>query len=249
MSPTFAGSNANLRSSGAIFLTAVPPATSPGMSFAPAIASTNFSAFAALAFGMSDPFRNIVRTLSPEEVRLAVFLLIVYGSLRWFAAGGRWRLLTVMAAMGFLSSETPVAFLLPVLFAAAYLGAFALRFDFGEPRWGWSAVAASFLTVCAVYVVLLLVCGCYRHAWRRFSLRDLPRYAAATFLACVALTLVRYFTPVDEYLNVRPPYSITVISFVLSFVGLIGGMRKLSAVGNGARFSSRSFAAARSSSG
>ena len=106
--------------------------------------------------------------------------------------------------------------------AAAYMGAFALRFDFGEPRWGWSAVAASFLTVCAVYVALLLVCGCYRHAWRRFSLRDLPRYATATFLACVALTLVRYFTPVETYLSVRPPYSITVISFVLSFVGLIG---------------------------
>ena len=88
-----------------------------------------FSAFAALAFGMSDPFRNIVRTLSPEEVRLAVFLLIVYGSLRWFAAGGRWRLLTVMAAMGFLSSETPVAFLLPVLFVVAYLGVRACVMD------------------------------------------------------------------------------------------------------------------------
>ena len=104
----------------------------------------------------------------------------------------------------------------------AYLSAFALRFDFQEPRLGWSSVARSFLTVLGVHVVLLLVCGCYRIAWRRFSLKDLPRFGAAAFLACVVLTLIRYFTPVDSYLPMRPPYSITVISFVLSFVGLVG---------------------------
>lgn len=80
-----------------------------------------FAAFAALAFGMSDPFRDIARSLSPAEVRLAILLLIVHVSLRWFAAGGRWRLMAAMTAMGFLSSETPLAFLLPLLFVFAYM--------------------------------------------------------------------------------------------------------------------------------
>lgn len=88
-----------------------------------------FAAFAALSFALSDPFRDIARTFSPAEIRLALFLLIVHVSLRWFSAGGRWRLLSAMAAMGFLSSETPVAFLLPVLFAFAYLSVRACVMD------------------------------------------------------------------------------------------------------------------------
>ena len=79
------------------------------------------AAFTALAFGLSDPFRVIVRTFSPEEIRLVILLLIVHGSLRWFSAGGRGCLFAVVTAMGFLSSETPLAFLLPVLFVYAYL--------------------------------------------------------------------------------------------------------------------------------
>ena len=80
-----------------------------------------FSAFAALAFAFSDPFAQVVRTLSPDLVRLVLLLLAVHGSLRWFALGGAWRLLALMAAMGLLASETPLGFLLPPLFALAYL--------------------------------------------------------------------------------------------------------------------------------
>ena len=106
--------------------------------------------------------------------------------------------------------------------ALAYWGAFALRFDFQPPRWGWRAVAASFITVCAVYLVSLVVCGAYRIAWRRFSLRDLPRYCLSAVLACATLTLLRMFTPVDAFAHIRPPYSITLISFVLGSLGLVG---------------------------
>ena len=80
-----------------------------------------FAACAAFVLGVSDPFWDIARTLSPEEIRLAVFLLIVYGQLRWFSVGGNRRLLAVMAATGFLAAETPVALLLPVAFVYAYL--------------------------------------------------------------------------------------------------------------------------------
>ena len=104
----------------------------------------------------------------------------------------------------------------------AYWGAYALRFDFQDPRWGWAKVALSFLTVCAAYLLALIACGCYRLAWRRFSLRDIPRYVGSTVLACGAMTLLRVVTPVETYMYIRPPYSVILISFVLSTVGLIG---------------------------
>ena len=109
-----------------------------------------------------------------------------------------------------------------VVLALAYWGAFALRFDFQEPNWGWCGVASSFLTVCVVYLAMMIVCGCYRIAWRRFSFRDLPRFALSMVLACVVLTTLRFVLSVQTFAHVRPPYSVTLISFVLASLGLIG---------------------------
>lgn len=106
--------------------------------------------------------------------------------------------------------------------ALAYAAAFLLRFDFATPRWGWRAVALSFVTVGAAYVLTLVVTGCYRLAWRRFSLRDLLRFAVATMLACAVLTALRFFTPTDNLAHIRPPYSVSLISFVLATIGLVG---------------------------
>jgi len=103
----------------------------------------------------------------------------------------------------------------------AYLLSFILRFDFQEPRWGWRAVALSFVTVCAVHLACLLATGCYRLAWRRISLSHLPRYVMATALAAIVLTAMRYLLPNDSLAHIRPPYSITVIAFFLSTVGLV----------------------------
>ena len=114
---------------------------------------------------------------------------------------------------------------LAVDFAAlgsAYLGAFILRFDFHEPRWGWRAVAMSFATVAAVSLFSVLVCGCYRFSWRHFRLKDVPRFIFAAALACAALTVFRFLTPFDVYLNFRPPYTITLIYSMLSFFALVG---------------------------
>jgi len=124
-----------------------------------------------------------------------------------------WNLFLMTRAVGLLVDLMVVAF--------AYVAAFLLRFDFTAPRWGWRAVALSFVTVGAAYAVSLVATGCYRLAWRRFSLRDLWRFAGATTLVCVVLTALRYFTPVDNLAHIRPPYSITVISFVLATVGLV----------------------------
>ena len=100
--------------------------------------------------------------------------------------------------------------------AVAYWGAVVLRFDFHAPRWGWRAVALSFVTVAVVQIVALVACGCYRTAWRRLSRRDLPRYFLAAVAACAVLTALRYLTPMDECLHVRPPYSVTLITSLLA---------------------------------
>ena len=80
-----------------------------------------FAGVAALAFGVSDPFWRIARTFSPDEIRLFMFLSIVHITIRWFVAGGRWRLFPAMALMGVMAAETPFAFLLPLLFIAFYV--------------------------------------------------------------------------------------------------------------------------------
>lgn len=110
-----------------------------------------------------------------------------------------------------------------VLFLAfSYGAANLLRFDLQPPRWGWRATACAFLSVGVVHLVSLVVCGCYRLAWRRTALRDLPRYLAATTLACVILTILRLCFDVDIYAHVRPPYSVTLISYVLATCTLVG---------------------------
>ena len=109
-----------------------------------------------------------------------------------------------------------------IVVGAAYLAAFILRFDFAEPSWGWRKVALSYLTVCAVHLLSLMACGCYRLAWRRIRATQLPRYVGATVLAAALLTAMRYLMPELGFAHVRPPYSITVICFFFSTVGLIG---------------------------
>ena len=106
--------------------------------------------------------------------------------------------------------------------AVAYCASILLRFDLHVPRWGWKTMAASFISVGVVHVAALMLTGCYRLAWRRTRLADLPRYVAATTLACVALTALRFLLPVESYAHVRPPYTVTLISFFLSTAALVG---------------------------
>ena len=104
----------------------------------------------------------------------------------------------------------------------AYLSAFMLRFDFAEPRWGWRAVALSYVTVCAVCLAALIVSGVYRLAWRRTGVADLPRYLLAMTLGAAVLTAMRFFLPAVDFAHIRPPYSVTVISFFLATAGVVG---------------------------
>ena len=108
------------------------------------------------------------------------------------------------------------------LVAFAYLAAFALRFDFNAPTWGWGGVARSFVPVCAVHLTALLLCGCYRFAWRRIALSDLPRYVVAAGLSAAVLTLLRTVLANQSFSSWRPPYSITVLCFFFATAGFIG---------------------------
>lgn len=79
-----------------------------------------FAFVSALLFGIGDPLWRISAALSPDLLRLAMLLLSVHWVLRWFTVGGLRRLLPSFFLMGVLAAETPFAFLMPVVFVAAY---------------------------------------------------------------------------------------------------------------------------------
>lgn len=103
----------------------------------------------------------------------------------------------------------------------AYIAAFALRLDFQTPVWGWRATAQSYGVVCAVHIASLLATGCYKLTWRRIRGSELPRYIGAMALACAVLTLMRVLLPDVALAHIRPPYSVTIISFFLGTIGII----------------------------
>jgi len=103
--------------------------------------------------------------------------------------------------------------------ALANFLSFMLRFDFSMPRYGWLAIAASCITVCLVYIVSMIGFGCYRRAWRRFTLSDLMLYLVSCAVACGVLLVLRIVTPYI-FSHIRPPYSISLMTFALSFIGL-----------------------------
>lgn len=104
----------------------------------------------------------------------------------------------------------------------AYFVSILLRFDLHAPRWGWRTMLMAFVSVGVVHLAMLAVFGAYRLSWRRTQLVDLPRYFLATFSSCVLLTVLRVLLPVESYAHVRPPYSVTLICFVLASLALVG---------------------------
>ena len=104
----------------------------------------------------------------------------------------------------------------------AYFSSILLRFDLHIPHWGIRAVMSAFLVVWVVHIAALSLAGCYRLSWRLTRINDIPRYLVAAAAACVVLTSLRFMLPVVRYAYIRPPYSVTLISFVLSSVVLVG---------------------------
>ncbi|MBO7684441.1 MAG: tetratricopeptide repeat protein [Kiritimatiellae bacterium] len=94
-----------------------------------------FSFGAAVILAASDPFANIVRVFSPEELRFLLLLVVIHLTLRWFVVGGNWRIFLVMSISGLMAAETPFAFLVPLLFFFAYRSVWGRIMDgvFEEP--------------------------------------------------------------------------------------------------------------------
>ena len=127
-----------------------------------------------------------------------------------------------VAWMKFLATRAVGLVVDAAVLGFAYLSAFALRLDFQTPQWGWRATAQSFVMVCVVHLASLIACGCYRLPWRRTRGSELPRYIGAMALAGAVLTAMRFFLPDVAMAHIRPPYSITVMSFFLGTIGVVG---------------------------
>lgn len=80
-----------------------------------------FAFIAAVLFGVSDPICVMARVFSPEELRFVILLVCFHLMLRWLSAGGNWRIFTMMALMGVMSAETPLAFIMPLVLLFAYI--------------------------------------------------------------------------------------------------------------------------------
>lgn len=104
----------------------------------------------------------------------------------------------------------------------AYFTAFALRLAFNEPTFGWRATACCCVVSCGVYFAALLLCGCYRLAWRHIRVSEVPRYLVATSLATVFLLALRFALPRIDAAWFRPPYSITVMTYFFATCAIIG---------------------------
>lgn len=106
-----------------------------------------------------------------------------------------------------------------LVLAAAYLAAFALRFDFEEPRWGWARVALGLLPTLLIGLAALWASGCARLKAATISLRAVPRFGVAAALLAALLLLLRILFPADEAITLRPPASVALMLSVLALLG------------------------------
>ena len=103
----------------------------------------------------------------------------------------------------------------------AYFAAYSLRLTFNEPQFGWCAAACGCVVTCLAYVLALLACGCYRFSWRRVKVADVPRYILATALATAVLLILRVAMPSMDAARLRPPYSISVMTFFFATSAIV----------------------------
>ncbi len=109
------------------------------------------------------------------------------------------------------------------IFAAAYLGAFAFRFDFRVPEPLYGVMVEGLVLVLAIKVVVFASFRLFRGWWRYVSLYDVISLAQALAVASLVFLGLHYFV-------VRPevfPRSIYLLDFTLSLVLLAGARGSL----------------------
>lgn len=89
----------------------------------PAIAA--FSTFSAtVCFAVGDPMWNMLSPLTPGGIRFLFTLVSVWLFMRYLRKLGPWRAMLSMLIAGMISSESPLAFLMPLFFYVAFRCAF-----------------------------------------------------------------------------------------------------------------------------
>ena len=121
----------------------------------------------------------------------------------------RWRI--TRASLGLLADLA--------VMVLAFAAAIALRFDFRAPRWGWTVVWQSFLTVLLIQLAAMLAFDCLRR-WR-LKARDLMRFALAFATAVAVMTVFRLVFRSEAQMHIRPPFSVNLMNGVLWSVGAL----------------------------
>lgn len=103
-----------------------------------------------------------------------------------------------------------------VVFAAAFIGAFAIRFDFNVPEQYAQSMWHLLPVVLTVKVLIFGALKLFRGWWRYVSMHDVVALARALALAAGALVLVNVFVMTPEVF----PRSVYIIDYGLSFFGL-----------------------------
>ena len=103
------------------------------------------------------------------------------------------------------------------IMAIAFAAAFALRFDFQAPSWGWGRVWSSFITVASVQLAAFIAFDCLRR-WRVRS-RDIGRFVLAFGGALAVLVVFRLVFRSEAQIHIRPPFTINLINGILWAVG------------------------------
>lgn len=209
-----------------------------------------FSCVAALSIGFSAPLWSAARNCSPAEIRFVLFVAIVYRSMRWFSIGGLGRLCTIFAAMGVLAAETPVAFLLPFIFAFAYRSVWKCvmdgLFEWPEnlpeadelPRWTMFFLFVGFLGA-TIWVNVTTFCaygGLEANGWQysdiyfRYVIGYWHSLTGAATLVGWMLGIIFAVLPLALALKIAPllvrddrsmPFNIGVVMFLLGVFGLM----------------------------
>lgn len=121
------------------------------------------------------------------------------------------------------SNRVPILFVVHALvFAAAYIGATLLRFDFDVPGDARALMLKTLPWVIGIKLVCSYVLGSF-HGWMRYvTFHDLVILLRATAVSSLSIVVADYFFLVPEAI----PRSILVLDAVLSVL-LVGGLRSI----------------------
>lgn len=105
-----------------------------------------------------------------------------------------------------------------MVFVAAFILAYLLRFDFNIPPVELSCMAAQLPGVVMIQLGAFYLLEGYRLIWRYISLEDIDRFVRAALLSAAPVVILRLTLP-ESLRQFRTPLSVIVMDSILAFVG------------------------------